>query len=108
MSVIGLFINPKGRVGRLPYVIALGILFALFFILFIATNFQMYLLERGLGGFRLIPMVFIIWGGVILFIKRMRDSGRSPWIALSLLIPGVNVILLAFAAFLPSKVVEVS
>ncbi|MNZ44404.1 hypothetical protein D3C78_620350 [compost metagenome] len=108
MSIIGLFINPNGRVGRLPYAIALGVLFTAFFVLFIVTDFQIFLLERGLGGVRLIPAAFMIWGCVILFIKRMRDSGRSPWIALLLLIPGVNFILLVFAAFLQSKGVEVS
>ncbi|MBO3273609.1 DUF805 domain-containing protein [Pseudomonas schmalbachii] len=108
MNIVGLFVNPNGRVGRLPYALALGVLYTTFFVFFIATDIQVFLLEHGLGAVRVLPLVFIGWGCVILFIKRMRDSGRSPWIALLLLIPGVSVILLVFAAFLPSKVVEVS
>jgi hypothetical protein len=55
----------------------------------------------GLKGLILIPFVIIIWYFVIglPFTKIYKKAGYSPWMAILMIVPMVNVFMLYFLAF---------
>jgi hypothetical protein len=55
----------------------------------------------GLKGIILIPFVIILWYFVIVlpFTKIYKKAGYSPWMAVLMIIPMVNVFMLYFLGF---------
>jgi uncharacterized membrane protein YhaH (DUF805 family) len=62
-------------------------------------------LERGpdwLGPALVLFTLPFLWIGVSMSLRRAADAGRSPWLALLFFVPGVNYVLMATLALLPS------
>jgi len=55
----------------------------------------------GLKGIMFIPLLIIIWYFLIVlpFTKIYEKAGYSPWMAILMIIPLVNVLMLYFLAF---------
>jgi uncharacterized membrane protein YhaH (DUF805 family) len=100
MKLLALLFSPAGSLPRQPYAIAVACVLVAFVLTFIATDLQKYLLDAGLGAIRLPIMLAILWSLIVLLAKRNRDLGRSPWLSLLVLIPGVGLIVLVVSAVL--------
>lgn len=102
------FISSEGRIGRFAYILRLVLLLAL---VFCATYAAVeYFKDWHDGHYSALgPFVGIIVGlicGLSLMmqlIKRLHDMGKPVYLSILLLIPGVNVLLLLYAAVAPSK-----
>jgi uncharacterized membrane protein YhaH (DUF805 family) len=88
----------QGRLARLPYVMAFVAIVA---VLFFATELDPELLDSITIQQKIICIVgflLVMWMTVALFLKRLRDTGSSPWWLLVLLVPGIgNLMLIAYA-----------
>jgi len=102
------FMSSEGRIGRPQYVLRLVLLVAL---VIGVTYFSVdYFKDWHEGHYSALgPFCGIIAGlicGLALmmqFIKRLHDMGKPVYWSILLLFPGVNVLLLLYAAVAPSK-----
>ena len=76
-NVRKLLLSPSGRIARIPYIIGVAILIALY----TAQHYIYPYLGKGLTSF-FVPMVFFFLNLHIIFCisgKRLHDLGRSTW-----------------------------
>lgn len=102
------FISSEGRIGRFVYIMRLALLVALVFCISkVAIDYFAHW-EHGHYS-ALGPFVGIIAGLICLMVllmqllKRLHDMGKPSYLTILMLVPGVNVLLLLYAAVVPSK-----
>lgn len=102
------FISSEGQIGRLAFIIRLVLLVAF------AGGVTCYAIHyfdhwhhgnySPLGPFvGIIVGVFCLMAALMQLLKRLRDMGKPAYWTLLFLIPGVNVLVLLYAAIAPSK-----
>jgi uncharacterized membrane protein YhaH (DUF805 family) len=102
------FISSEGRIGRFAYILRLVLLVA---VTVVATWLAVAYFNQWHGGnySPLGPFVGIVVGlfcalvALMQFLKRLHDMGKPTYWSLFLLLPGVNILVLLYAAFAPSK-----
>ena len=102
------FISSEGRIGKVAYIFrVVAILAVLFGVSYAAIG---YFNEWHEGHYSALgPFVAIVAGIIALFfilmqlLKRLHDAEKPVYLSLFLLVPGLNLLLLAYAAILPSK-----
>ena len=102
------FISSEGCIGRFVFIVRLFLLVALATFVTIQSISYFDHWHHGsyspLGPFIGIIVVLIcLLIGLMQMLKRLRDMGKPAYWTLLMLIPGVNVLLLLFIAFAPSK-----
>ena len=102
------FISSEGCIGRLVYIVRVVLLLALSTT--VTTQAISYFDHWHHGSYSpLGPFIGIIVGliclliGLMQMLKRLRDMGKPAYWTLLILIPGVNVLVLLYTAFAPSK-----
>ena len=102
------FISSEGCIGRLVYIVRLFLLVALSS--FVTIQAIGYFDHWHHGSYSpLGPFIGIIVGliclllGLMQMLKRLRDMGKPAYWTLLMLIPGINVLVLLYTAFAPSK-----
>ena len=102
------FISSEGCIGRFVYIVRLALLVALpsFATIKAISYFDHW--HHGsyspLGPFIGIVLSLIcLLLGLMQMLKRLRDIGKPAYWTLLMLIPGVNVMVLLYTAFAPSK-----
>ncbi|NBB80228.1 MAG: DUF805 domain-containing protein [Verrucomicrobia bacterium] len=102
------FISSEGRIGRFAYILRLLILVA---VAVAASWAAIAYFDQWHGGdySPLGPFLGIVVGlfcaliGLMQFLKRLHDIDKPGYWSLFLLLPGVNVLVLLYAAVVPSK-----
>ena len=102
------FISSEGQIGRFAYILRLIFLAALTVaVTWLAID---YFNEWHDGNYSpLGPFVGILVGlfcaltALMQFLKRLHDIGKPAYWSLFLLLPGVNILVLLYAAAVPSK-----
>lgn len=102
------FISSEGRIGRSTYILRLILLVA---VTAVATWLAMAYFDEWHGGHysALGPFIGIVVGifcaftGLMQFLKRLHDIDKPAYWSLLLLVPGVNILVLLYAAVIPSK-----
>lgn len=102
------FMSSEGRIGRVAYAVRLVLLAAL---TFAATWAAISYFDQWHGGnySPLGPFVGIVVGlfcvmvGLMQFLKRLRDMEKPAYWSLFLLLPGINLLVLLYAAVVPSN-----
>jgi uncharacterized membrane protein YhaH (DUF805 family) len=102
------FMSSEGRIGRPAFILRIVLLAALTLVVsWIAIDY----FDQWHGGHYspLGPFVGIVVGlfcalvGLMQFLKRLRDMDKPAYWSLLLLLPGVNLLALLYAAVAPSK-----
>lgn len=96
--------SPFGTVERNPYWLGLALVSTLFFLIFIVSDFQDFLLARGLGVVRVPIILVMIWSVFVLAMKRLRDAGHNPLWILILFVPAINFLAILFFGTLQKRV----
>jgi uncharacterized membrane protein YhaH (DUF805 family) len=99
IKLIELFFDPRGTIGRLPYISVVGLLAVLFFVLFIVRHF-----EDDQRLFAISAILALAYSLACLVTKRNRDTGSSLWRVALLIFPGINLIFVLFLWLPSSKV----
>ena len=105
------FISSEGRIGRFVFTIRVLLLLALtagvtkvaidYFDQWHGGNYS------PLGPFvGIIVAVFCLLAGLMQLLKRFRDMGKPAYWTLLMLIPGVNVLVLLYAAVAPGQAAD--
>lgn len=102
------FISSEGRIGRFVFIVRIVLLTLL---VLGATKVAIDYFDQWHGGnySPLGPFLGIVLGvicllaGLMQLIKRLRDMGKPAYWTLLMLIPGVNVLVLLYAAVAPSQ-----
>ena len=102
------FISSEGCIGRFVYIVRLVLLVALPTIITIQAISYFDHWHHGnyspLGPFiGIIVWLICLFLGLMQMLKRLRDIGKPAYWTLLMLIPGVNVLVLLYTAFAPSK-----
>ena len=102
------FISSEGCIGRSIYIVRLVLLVALS--IFVNIQAISFFDHWHHGSYSpLGPFIGIIVGlicilvGLMQLLKRLRDMGKPAYWTLLMLIPGVNLLVLLYTAFAPSK-----
>ena len=102
------FISSEGRIGRFVFIVRVVLLVVL--ALAVTKNAIDYFdhwhhgTYSPLGAFFGIVIGLIcLLAGLMQLLKRLRDMGKPAYWTLLFLIPGVNVLVLLYAAVAPSK-----
>ncbi|MEP3046674.1 MAG: DUF805 domain-containing protein [Roseibium sp.] len=112
-GAIWALLSPIGRMGREPYWLCFAFVWA---VIAIAVNlwFNSSAVEftteaNALASFMdsnpLLPILFFAlqWFELALVIKRLQDIGLSGFLALLIFVPGLNVLVVIIAGFVPSQ-----
>jgi uncharacterized membrane protein YhaH (DUF805 family) len=103
------FLSSEGRISRMTFVVRMIVLILLASGLsYIAYSYFAHSFHHGefatLGVFCSIIVVLICsFAGLMQLLKRLRDMGKGAYLSMLMLLPGVNVCLLVYACFAPSK-----
>ena len=96
--LVSLF-DHRGRFGRLELLLALLAINLCFFLLGAVVP-----LILGEGGIVFMGLSLVgLYVNSCNAIKRMHDLGSEPWILLLILVPPINIALLAYLFFFPGK-----
>lgn len=106
--MIDSFMSSEGRLGRLAYVVRLFVLVALAsgvtwgaIVYFNGWHDGDY---SSLGPFLgILAALFCAMTGLMQLLKRLRDMGKPAYWTLSMLIPGVNLLVLLYTMVAPSR-----
>jgi len=101
------FISSEGRIGRVVFAVRVFLLIAL---TLGATKVAVDYFDQWHGGnysplgpfIGIIVAVFCLLAGLMQLLKRLRDMGKPAYWSLLMLIPGVNVLVLLYAAVAPA------
>ncbi|MEM8866994.1 MAG: DUF805 domain-containing protein [Verrucomicrobiota bacterium] len=102
------FMSSEGRINRLVYAIRLALLLLLTAgITAVAMKFfshwhhgTFYTLGIFVG---IVTAMLCGLVGLMQMLKRLRDMGKEAYMTIWLLVPGVNLLLVAYTIFAPSK-----
>ena len=102
------FISSEGCIGRVVFVVRVLILAVLVYGI---SHYAIEHFHHWHHGTYLPLGIFIslIFGLIALFLclmqllKRLRDMGKGAYLSILLLVPGINLLLLIYAALAPSK-----
>lgn len=102
------FISSEGQIGRVVFIVRIVILAVL---TALASHYAMDYFHhwhhgtyQPLGVFvSLIVGLVCGFMGLMQLLKRLRDMGKGAYLSILLLIPGVNLLLLLYAAAVPGK-----
>jgi uncharacterized membrane protein YhaH (DUF805 family) len=94
----------RGRLGRQPFILGQLFMLSLFAVviarILAVRNDENQTVVWGLAFLALCGVAF--WSQVALVIKRLRDIGLPPLLALLLFVPIVNLIFVVILMFIPS------
>ncbi|MGJ8638971.1 MAG: DUF805 domain-containing protein [Opitutaceae bacterium] len=102
------FISSEGRIGRAAFIIRIVVLAAIVYGVWEAASYTFERVWHGHFG-TLAVFLTIVFGliasliGLMQLLKRLRDMGKAAYFTLLMLIPGVNVLFLLYAAVAPAK-----
>lgn len=113
-SIMYKFLVFKGTFNRGDYFIGDLILYSLILGLLAGISFGITALENlGSGAayfvvilflfILIVPVICLMYSMIVITVKRIVDMGRSPWLLLLFLVPGVNVLFQICLYFFPSK-----
>lgn len=102
------FISSEGRIGRFVFIVRIALLVAL---ALGATKVAIDYFDQWhhgnyspLGPFLgIVVGLFCLLIGLMQLLKRLRDIDKPAYWTLLMLIPGVNLLVLLYVAFAPSK-----
>jgi uncharacterized membrane protein YhaH (DUF805 family) len=102
------FISSEGRIGRFVFIVRIALLVALATLATMKAVSYFDHWHHGnyspLGPFLGIVIgVVCLLAGLMQLLKRFRDMGKPAYWTLLMLIPGVNLLVLLYAAVAPSK-----
>lgn len=112
-SLLWLLASPIGRAGRETYWLVLflvwvviGIAFRIWYVS-LPDGITLETLNLGefIGSNSLLPFLFFVlqWVELALVIKRCQDIGVTGFLALLILVPGVNIVVVLILGFVPSQ-----
>ena len=106
-------LSPIGRMGREPYWLCFAFVWT---VIAIAVNLwfntadidfasETIALAAFMDSNPLLPILFFVlqWFELALVIKRLQDIGLSGFFALLIFVPGLNILVVIAAGFIPSK-----
>ena len=106
-------LSPFGRMSREPYWLCIGLMWV---IVSMATRLwwinsveeitpDMVTPAAFAESNPLFPILFFVlqWFELALVIKRLQDIGQSGFLALFVFVPGLNILMVLFLGFVPSK-----
>ena len=106
-------LSPIGRIGREPYWLCFAFVWVVF-----SISIRLWWLSAEetptpealaaaefLGTNPLFPVLFFVlqWFELALVIKRLQDIGQSGFLALLIFVPFLNLVMLVFLGFVPSR-----
>ncbi|MGB0408949.1 MAG: DUF805 domain-containing protein [Opitutales bacterium] len=101
------FLSSEGRISRLAFIIRI-VLLALLAAGITAVAID-YFNEWHKGHYAplgyfvgIVASIVCIFIGMMQLIKRLHDMGKGPFLAVLLIVPGVNLLLLLYAAVAPT------
>lgn len=102
------FISSEGCIGRVVFLVRILILAVAVYGI---SHYAMHYFHewhhgtyQPLGVFvSLIAAMIAVFIGLMQLLKRLRDMGKGAYLSILLLVPGVNLLLLIYAAAMPSK-----
>jgi len=102
------FLSSEGQIGRVAFLIRIVLLALLVFGVFEASSRFFAHWHHGTFGtlaifLTIVTALFCSMVGLMQLLKRLRDMGKAAYFSILLLVPGVNVLLLIYAAAAPSK-----
>ncbi len=102
------FISSEGRIGRFVFIVRILLLTALTTVATMKAISYFDHWHHGnyspLGPFLGIVIGLVcLMAGLMQLLKRLRDIGKPAYWTLFMLIPGVNLLVLLYAAVVPSK-----
>ncbi|WP_269523486.1 DUF805 domain-containing protein [Coraliomargarita parva] len=102
------FFSSEGRLGRAPFIVRCVLLAALVLVVYAASHTFFGHWHHGnhqpLGYFvALVTALLCCFVLLMQLVKRLKDAGKHPFLSILLLVPGVNCLLVLYAAALPSK-----
>lgn len=101
-------ISSEGRLGRFSFILRIVILAVLVYAVYEAASYTFERVWHGHFG-TLAVFMTIVAGLICSFValmqvlKRLRDMGKGAYLSLLMLVPGVNVLFLLYAAIAPSQ-----
>ena len=101
------FLSSEGRISRPVFVLRIALLAALAFGIVKGAIHYFDHWHHGayapLGVFvGIVASAFCVFAGLMQLIKRLHDMGKGPFWSALLLLPGVNVLFLLYAAVAPA------
>lgn len=115
-SPVWALLSPIGRIGRSPYWLCFALIWTVIAIAFnmwwstvdfsgIDLTQETIPLGEFMGSNPLFPFLFFAlqWVELALVIKRLHDIGLSGFFGLLILVPGLNVLIVLGAGFVPGK-----
>lgn len=120
MSFSNLYFSYQGQIKRKPFIWAYLSLFIPGILYACAGAYFEYLIESQkivdpknvlagelfMLGVAVVVAILLFYISICLIIKRLRDTQRSPWLALLWLVPVINLILLIYLMFCPTSSAE--
>lgn len=126
MNIISLISNPNGRINRLQflggnlttlligiflYIIPMVILLFMYSSVTMVDNpsetesmLQLSRYNSWVALLCFIPgTIFLIYSLLCLALKRLQDTGYSPWLLILIVVPWVNALLLLFLMLFPTR-----
>lgn len=103
------FLSSEGRIGQVPFILWIVALTVFVYAVF---HFGIEYFSHDEDHKFLMPLAYffgilatVISMMVLLMqtIKRLHDMGKGPFLSVLLIVPGVNVLFLLYAAVAPSK-----
>ena len=106
--MINSFFSSEGRIGRATFIIRLVVLAAIVYGVWWQASAFFAHWHHGTFG-TLAVFTTLVFGlialmtGMMQLIKRLHDMGKPPYWTLLMLVPGVNILFLLYAAVAPAK-----
>lgn len=103
------FLSSEGRIGPITFsvrvVLMLALVAAVFYagIDYFSHDADHVFLMPLAYFFGIVALVVALFCILMQLIKRLNDIGKAPFWSILLLVPGVNVLLLLYAAVAPTK-----
>ena len=97
LTLVQVFLSPKGRIGRQAYWIASLIILALYILLTVLINVTKSYENTVTYVLGLIVAAILIYGAICVLIKRCHDADKSGWLLLLGVIPIAGLVLAIWA-----------
>ena len=105
------FLSSEGTIGRFTFILSLVLMVAVTAGISYAANYYFthpdYFMEGHFGTLgvfvAIVASLFCVLVGLMQMLKRLRDMGKSAYLTLLMLIPGVNALFLLYTCVAPAK-----
>lgn len=105
------FLSSEGTIGRFTFILSLVLMVAVTAGISYAANYYFthpdYFMEGHFGTLgvfvAIVASLICAMVGLMQMLKRLRDMGKSAYLTLLMLIPGVNALFLLYTCVAPAK-----